>query len=57
MYKILKTFPYNKTKKLHYKKLVISKHVIKGLAEFVRTPLNLQLLPVDLVLNVVDPLV
>merc|ERR1719288_43565 len=37
--------------------LVVGDHVIEGVVELVRTLLDLQLLPVDLVLDVVDPLV
>merc|ERR1719288_657903 len=37
--------------------LVVGDHVIEGVIELVRTLLDLQLLPVDLVLDVVDPLV
>merc|ERR1719288_45318 len=37
--------------------LVVGDHVIEGIVELVRTLLDLQLLPVDLVLDVVDPLV
>ena len=37
--------------------LVVLKHVVEGLAELIRDLLHLQLLPVDLVLDVVDPLV
>ena len=35
----------------------MSQHVVKRFAEFIRTPLDLQLLAVDLVLDVVDLLV
>merc|ERR1712217_436716 len=37
--------------------LVVSKHVIEGVAELISNLLALQLLPVDLVLNVVNPVV
>merc|ERR1712212_1108469 len=37
--------------------LVVGDHVIEGVVELVRTLLDLQLLPVDLVLDVIDPLV
>merc|ERR1711992_199465 len=37
--------------------LVVGDHVIEGVIELVGTLLDLQLLPVDLVLDVVDPLV
>merc|ERR1719460_1877161 len=37
--------------------LVVLKHIIEGLAQFVRNLLDLQLLSEDLVLDVVDPLV
>merc|ERR1719288_168614 len=37
--------------------LVVGDHVIEGVVELVRTLLDLQLLPVDLVLNVIDSLV
>merc|ERR1719342_1451658 len=37
--------------------LIVSKHVIKGIIKLIRTTLNLQLLPVDLILNVVNSLV
>merc|ERR1719369_2633906 len=37
--------------------LIVAKHVVEGLAQVVRTLFDLQLLAVDLVLNVVDPLV
>merc|ERR1719288_523871 len=37
--------------------LVVGDHVIEGVVQLVRTLLDLQLLPVDLVLDVVDPLV
>merc|ERR1719427_469482 len=38
-------------------KLVVSKHVIEGVVKFIRNLLALQLLPVDLILNVVNPVV
>ena len=37
--------------------LVVCEHVVKGLSQLVRHLLHLQLLAVDLVLDVVDPLV
>ena len=37
--------------------LIVSEHVVKGIAEVIRTLLDLQLLPVDLILDVVNPLV
>merc|ERR1712001_390791 len=37
--------------------LVVGDHVIEGVVQLVGTLLDLQLLPVDLVLNVIDPLV
>ena len=37
--------------------LVVGEHIVEGLSELIGTLLDLQLLPVDLVLNVVDPLV
>merc|ERR1719230_1670371 len=37
--------------------LVVGDHVVEGVVQLVRTLLDLQLLPVDLVLDVVDPLV
>ena len=37
--------------------LVVLKHVVEGLAELIGNLLHLQLLAVDLVLDVVDPLV
>merc|ERR1719348_589218 len=37
--------------------LVVLRHVVEGLAQLVRNLLDLQLLPEDLVLNVVNPLV
>merc|ERR1719285_337892 len=37
--------------------LVVGDHVVKGVVQLVGTLLDLQLLPVDLVLDVVDPLV
>ena len=37
--------------------LIVSEHVVKGIAEVIRTFLDLQLLPVDLILDVVNPLV
>ena len=41
----------------HRNYLVVSEHVVKGIAQVVSTLLDLQLLPVDLVLDVVNPLV
>ena len=35
----------------------MSQHVVKGVAHLVGTLLDLQLLPVDLVLDVVDPVI
>ena len=40
-----------------YWNLVVSKHVIKGVPKLVSNLLNLQLLSVDLILDVVNPLV
>jgi len=37
--------------------LVVGKHIVEGVVELIRTLLDLQLLPVDLVLDVVNPLV
>merc|ERR1712223_329015 len=37
--------------------LVVGEHVIKCVIELIRTLLGLQLLPVDLILNVINPLV
>merc|ERR1719245_1347899 len=37
--------------------LVVGKHVIKGVVELIGYLLDLQLLPVDLILNVVNPVV
>merc|ERR1711992_234293 len=37
--------------------LVVGDHVIEGVVQVVGTPLDLQLLPVDLILDVIDPLV
>merc|ERR1719245_2792167 len=37
--------------------LVVGEHVIEGVVEFIRTLLDLQLLSVDLILNVINPLV
>merc|ERR1719309_1059365 len=37
--------------------LVVGKHVIEGVIELIRGPLDLQLFSVDLILNVINPLV
>ena len=37
--------------------LVVCEHIVEGVPQLIRTLLDLQLLPVDLVLNVVDLLV
>merc|ERR1719225_831288 len=37
--------------------LVVSKHVIKGISELISNLLDLELFPVDLILDVVNPLV
>jgi hypothetical protein len=36
---------------------VVGQHVVKSVAQLVRTLLDLELLPVDLVLDIVDPLI
>merc|ERR1711935_1280917 len=45
----------NKTIKCH--DLVVGEHIIKSISKLIRTLLDLQLLPVDLILDVVNPLV
>ncbi|MFN9944121.1 MAG: hypothetical protein ACK56I_32100, partial [bacterium] len=41
----------------YYLFLIVGEHVVEGLAQVVGTLFDLELLPVDLVLDVVDPLV
>ena len=40
-----------------YAYLIVGDHIIKSLVKLIRALLDLELLPVDLVLNIIDPVV
>jgi hypothetical protein len=52
---ILELFPIIITE--YYLFLIVGEHIVEGLAQVVGTLFDLELLPVDLVLDIVDPLV